>query len=105
MIKSASKALSLSIAIFATFLVFALQVTFAQGNPTFKIGVLDNDLEKAINRALRVRRSDCAAYARHFSWDACADQFLTALATIGPLRRIREAAYPSPAASGFRAPA
>ncbi len=77
--------------------------TLAERGP--RVGALDNDMAKAISRALRARRTDCAAYARHFSWDACADQFLTALATIGPLRRVREAAYPSPVASGFRAPA
>jgi glycosyltransferase involved in cell wall biosynthesis len=70
-----------------------------------RVGVLDEDLERAISRALQLRRSDCAGYARHFSWDACADQFLTALATIGPLRRTREVAHPSPAASGFQGPA
>lgn len=70
-----------------------------------RIGALDDDLEKAIRRALRVRRSDCAAYARNFSWDVCADQFLTALAAIRPLRRTREAAHPSPTGSGSRVPA
>ncbi len=42
MVKSVSRTLSLSIVILIVFLVSALQVTFAQSNATFKIGVLDN---------------------------------------------------------------
>ena len=44
------------------------------------VGATDADLGAAIRRALTADRADCAAYARHFSWDACADQFVTALA-------------------------
>lgn len=68
MIKSASKTLSLSIVVFAVFLAFALQVTLAQSNATFKIGVLDNDdapltngarlAVEAINQAGGVRGAD-----------------------------------------------
>ncbi len=44
------------------------------------VGATDADLGAAITRALTADRADCVAYARHFSWDACADQFVTALA-------------------------
>ena len=49
--------------------------------PGFKavIGGIDDDLGTAIDRALAADRSDCAAYARNFSWDRCVDQFLAAL--------------------------
>ena len=46
------------------------------------VGAVDDDLGTAIRAALLAERSDCAAYARHFSWDVCLDQFLTALAEI-----------------------
>ncbi len=71
---------------------------------TARIGAVDADLTKAIAAALGADRAACAVYARHFSWDRCVDQFLTALATRGPVRRIRAAARPSPAGSGSPGP-
>ena len=45
-----------------------------------RVGATDADLGTAIRTALGASRADCAAYARHFSWDVCVDQFVTALA-------------------------
>ncbi len=47
---------------------------------TARIGATDADLSAAIRTALTADRAACAAYARHFSWEACADQFVAALA-------------------------
>ncbi len=68
MIKSASRSLTFSIIVLVVFLAFALQITFAQGNATFKVGVLDNDntpltngarlAVEAINQAGGVRGAD-----------------------------------------------
>ena len=49
------------------------------------VGACDADLDRAIARALLARRDDCAAYARHFSWDRCADQFIAGLAEFDEL--------------------
>lgn len=49
---------------------------------TATIGAVDPDLGKAIDRALTADRTACAAYAAHFSWDRCLDQFVAALAGI-----------------------
>jgi len=68
------------------------------------IGAVDADLGTAIRTALTADRDACAAYAHHFSWDHCVDQFLTALATRGPVRRVRAAVRPSPAGSGSPGP-
>ncbi len=46
---------------------------------THKVGALSEDLAVAIPAALAARREDCAAYARHFSWDASTDQFLASI--------------------------
>lgn len=42
-------------------------------------GAMDDVLESAIARALRLQREDCIAHASSFSWRASADQFLAAL--------------------------
>jgi glycosyltransferase involved in cell wall biosynthesis len=39
-------------------------------------GVLDEDLGRAITQALTIPRARCRAYAGHFSWQRCAEQFL-----------------------------
>jgi 1,2-diacylglycerol 3-alpha-glucosyltransferase/glucuronosyltransferase len=39
-------------------------------------GVLDEDLGRAITQALAIPRERCRAYAGHFSWQRCAEQFL-----------------------------
>ena len=54
------------------------------------IGALDQDLGKAIRRALTVNRAACAREAAHYSWDACTDAFERGLAW--PSRRMRLAA-------------
>lgn len=51
------------------------------------VGCLDEDLGRAIEGALACRAEDCRAYAGHFSWRACADQFLDNLAPIETARR------------------
>ena len=52
---------------------------------TRPVGAVDDDLGVAIRAALRADAADCIDYARHFSWDRCLDQFLTALAEIDEL--------------------
>jgi hypothetical protein len=47
-------------------------------------GALDEDLDRAIARALTLEREDCIAHGRRFSWQASADQFLAALACEEP---------------------
>ena len=47
-------------------------------------GAMDQVLEHAIARALRLGRADCLAHGRSFSWQASADQFLDALVPLGP---------------------
>jgi len=42
-------------------------------------GAMAERLEDAIGEALRLRRGDCLAHGRSFSWQASADQFLSAL--------------------------
>lgn len=44
-----------------------------------RIGAVDEDMGKALQLALAARPDDCVAYARQFSWEACLDQFLSAL--------------------------
>lgn len=45
-------------------------------------GALDDDLEAAIRRALRIPRENCRAFALEHSWQNCADIFANALALI-----------------------
>lgn len=45
-------------------------------------GAMDDDLERAIARALSLRREDCLARGRAFTWQASTDQFLAALAPV-----------------------
>ncbi|BBK45122.1 GDP-mannose-dependent alpha-mannosyltransferase [Allostella vacuolata] len=49
------------------------------GNP---VGVLDEDLGHAARSALAIPADRCRAYAEIFSWDRCAEQFLTNLAPV-----------------------
>jgi glycosyltransferase involved in cell wall biosynthesis len=44
-----------------------------------RIGAVDEDMGRALQLALTARPDDCVAYARQFSWEACLDQFLSAL--------------------------
>jgi glycosyltransferase involved in cell wall biosynthesis len=50
-------------------------------------GALDEDLRRAIHRALAIPPERCRAHALKFSWRACAQQFLANLAPIGRQRR------------------
>ena len=43
------------------------------------IGAVDEDMGNALQLALTARPDDCVTYARQFSWEACLDQFLSAL--------------------------
>jgi glycosyltransferase involved in cell wall biosynthesis len=43
------------------------------------VGVLDEDLEAACRRALKLSREECRAYALTRSWRACTEQFLSNL--------------------------
>jgi len=49
-----------------------------------RIGAVHADLAVATTLALTAERSDCTAYAAHFSWERCLDQFVAALAGIDP---------------------
>jgi 1,2-diacylglycerol 3-alpha-glucosyltransferase/glucuronosyltransferase len=43
------------------------------------VGVLDNDLKSACERALKIAREDCRAFALTRSWRACTEQFVANL--------------------------
>ncbi len=47
-----------------------------------EVGILDNDLDQAVQKALRLSRSQCRKYALGFSWQKAADQFLNHLQPI-----------------------
>lgn len=51
-------------------------------------GVMDENMDRAIARALTLDRSSCATYGASFSWETSARQFLDALAVPGEARRI-----------------
>ena len=46
------------------------------------VGCMDADLGAAVDAALRLDRAACADYARAFTWERSADQFLAALVPI-----------------------
>lgn len=48
------------------------------------VGALDDDLTRAIHRALECKPDDCLAYARYYSWSAALQQFLDALELFSP---------------------
>lgn len=54
-------------------------------------GVMDEDLKRAIEAALKLNRTACRDYAQAFSWTACAQTFLSALAPIQPVTLTRKA--------------
>lgn len=56
------------------------------------IGALDEDLGRAIERALRADRSAAVREAEHYSWDRCTDRFLTGLAAKVQPAELRRAA-------------
>ncbi len=49
------------------------------------VGVLDEDLGRAIAQALQLDRAAAAAFGARFSWDRATDQFLTALSGTGAI--------------------
>lgn len=49
------------------------------------IGALDDDLSRAIQRALRSDRGHCATAGSEFSWDRCTDQFVSGLSSVQQL--------------------
>lgn len=51
-----------------------------------EVGALDERLDLAIAAALRLRREDCAAFARGHGWEACTAAFLAGLAPAEPER-------------------
>jgi len=53
-----------------------------------RIGALDDDLGRAIDRALGLGRAACAAEGARYSWDACIEQFLTGLSPLASTLRI-----------------
>ena len=54
---------------------------------TSMTGVMDDDLETAIDAALRLDRGACAAAAQGFTWAASARQFLDALVPFGAVEQ------------------
>ncbi len=42
-------------------------------------GIFDNDLKKAVLKALALKPDDCVAYARNSSWRKCAETFFNYL--------------------------
>lgn len=68
-----------------------LDVVGADGTGTVagwhaRVGAVGDDLAAAIAVALSADRGDCAAYAEHFRWEACVDQFVAGLAAVeGPV--------------------
>lgn len=59
---------------------------------TSRIGALDENLDRAIARALRCDRAACADFGRSFSWEASTRQFLQALAPAAQSRRVHDVA-------------
>lgn len=59
---------------------------------TARIGALDEDLSKAIARALTAGRQSAAAEAAHYSWDHCTRLFLAGLAPPWLLEQLAKAA-------------
>jgi glycosyltransferase involved in cell wall biosynthesis len=49
------------------------------GDMPATIGALDDDLELAIAKALRLDRTAAAVYGARFSWEMATDQFLAAI--------------------------
>lgn len=47
-------------------------------------GVMDDDLDHAISRALKLDRHRCANFGRSFTWEASTRQFLDGLAPLNP---------------------
>lgn len=54
-----------------------------------RVGALDEDLGRAVSRALRASRDAAAAEALRYSWEACTQQFLAGLAAddVEPLKK------------------
>lgn len=48
-----------------------------------KVGCLDDDLAKAVQKALTLKSQDCVDYVQPYSWDACADLFMKNLVALG----------------------
>ncbi|MEN2785908.1 glycosyltransferase family 4 protein [Sphingomonas qilianensis] len=51
---------------------------------TDAVGAMDDDLDAAIDRALTCDRAACAAFGAGFTWEASAQQFLSALVPVYP---------------------
>ncbi|MBC7492666.1 MAG: glycosyltransferase, partial [Novosphingobium sp.] len=52
------------------------------------VGVLDADLARAIEGALRCDRMGAAVYGASFSWDAATEQFVSALGSVVAKREL-----------------
>ena len=82
--------------------VAAYPVTGPVDIVTPPVGALDDVLDAAIVRALRVDRVECARYGRSFTWSASTAQFLAALVEADPDERdvtVPAAARPSTCAT------
>jgi len=63
-----------------------------QGDLPEPVGALDEDLARAITRALACNREAAAAYGGSYSWECATDQFLGALSSAAQTRGIDKAA-------------
>jgi glycosyltransferase involved in cell wall biosynthesis len=57
-----------------------------------RIGALDDDLGRAVRRALGADRAAAAEEARHYGWEICTDRFLSGVAAEEPAQAMRRAA-------------
>jgi len=62
------------------------------GESPAPVGVLDDDLEKAIRGALACDPNACAAHGSGYSWESATDQFMTALGEATQAGPVHEAA-------------
>jgi glycosyltransferase involved in cell wall biosynthesis len=58
----------------------------ASGHLPRAIAAIDDDLPRAIGRALTVDRQDASRYGAEFTWERATDQFLSALTSVVPAK-------------------
>ena len=42
-----------------------------------KVDALDENLEKSLEKALKIKRSDCRDFAMQFTWKQCSQDFIS----------------------------
>ncbi len=63
-------------------------VHMTDGAPAEPVGILDDNLARAVARAEGIDRSHCTRIGRRYSWDACVDQFVDILIDSTVRRRL-----------------